>query len=67
MIAIRKHAAVLIGAGVLTLGLTGCGDDTDAGDVVDETTAEISEGAEDIEEGVEEGADELEEETNEED
>lgn len=66
MIAYRKHAAVLIGAGALTLGLTGCGD-SDAGDVVDETTAEISEGAEEIEDSIEEGLDEASEEANEED
>ncbi|MFW7414336.1 hypothetical protein [Demequina sp. SO4-18] len=66
MIAIRKHAAVLVGAGILTLGLTGCGD-ADAGDVVDESTAEVSEGAEELEEGFEEGVEELDEEVNEED
>lgn len=66
MIDYRKHTAVLIGAGALTLGLTGCGD-ADAGDVVNETTAEISEGAEEVEGAVEDGVAELDEQVNGED
>ena len=60
MIAIRKNVAVLLGAGVLTLGLAGCGD-ADAGDVVDEATAEVSEGADEAEDAIDDAVDELDE------
>ena len=60
MIAIRKQAAILIGAGVLTIGLAGCGD-ADAGDVVDEATAEVSEAADEAEDAIDDAVDELDE------
>lgn len=60
MNAMRRNAAALLGAGVLTLGLAGCGD-ADAGDVVDEATAEVTEAVDDAEDTVDDAVDELDE------
>ncbi|GIG53497.1 hypothetical protein [Demequina activiva] len=60
MNAMRKKAAALLGAGVLTLGLAACGD-ADAGDVVDEATAEVSEAADEAEDAIDDAVDELDE------
>ncbi|WP_084039445.1 hypothetical protein [Demequina sp. NBRC 110053] len=60
MSAVTRNISAATVAAMLALGISACGD-SDAGDVVDEATAEVSEAADEVEDSVDDAVDELDE------